>query len=423
MTVPESALGDPDDAGSVEPYDSGKDEKVFEDLDKGTLGEGKPAAGEEGEPEKKVEEEEEEEELEGEDGKKKDKVDEKEEPPEPTEDDTLHSRPTYTSLKKSFPDIFKKFPELRAMLFREPEFSKLFPTVREAKETAQYADNVRVVEQDMAQGNSQVLLEQLQQASPAILARFVENLPLALHDVSKEAYVKMTTPIIKNAVILARRHARGMNDKDLWNGLDHIEKFLFGDHRFSLKKEAPQDDPLKAERESLAEERQKIQAVANRSFEGRVKDRSQTLLKKEFIRGLDPKNTMLPRMRDLIVRQGLDEIMGRMDKDNAHLAAMNNLWRRAAQSGLSAEAEEQLIRAWLSRARTLVGPVRRKLLAETIGGSEETNKRGKDLPPRVPVSRDRGNARASLSNVDPRKIDYSKTSDEDILDGKVTTRK
>lgn len=392
----------------------------------------------EGEEKDEEKDEDEDEDLDEDEGEEKDEEAEKKrlaklpDPPEPNEDETLHNRPSYKQLKAEYPDLFKKHPELRAVLFREPEYSKVFPTVKEAKETAEYADNVRQMEQFLMQGDSEVLLKSMQEASPAVLAKFAENLPTTLYNLSQETYVKMTTPIIRNAVILARSHARGIGDKDLWNGLDHIEKFLFGDPRFSLKKEAPKEDPLKDEREKLDKERRDIHVQKARDFEGRVQTRSQGALKRELGRGLDPQNTLTPRMRELLVEQAITEIGGRMSKDNAHLASMNTLWRRASQMGLSAESEEQLVRAWLSRARPLIGPVRRKLLAEIIGRGE--NREGKDTtpndggklkgrPPRVPVGKERGSTRVPLSRVDPRKVDYSKTSDADILSGKVNLKR
>jgi hypothetical protein len=360
----------------------------------------------------------------------KSKVDRRPEPPEPTEDDVITNRPTYAALKKAYPNIFKDHPELRSILFREPEYAKIFPTIKEARETAAYADTVRQVEQSLAEGDPEILLKSVMDASPQMLATLAENIPATLYKLSQESYVKMTTPIIRNAIILARQHARGVQDKDLWNGLDHIEKFLFGDHRFSLKKEEPKGDPLKAEREQLDRERRDLHMQRARGFENRVRERSEAAFKREILRGLDPQKTLTPRMRDLIAEQALTEVGGRMSKDNAHLSSMNTLWRRAAQQGLSPESEEQLIRAWLSRARPLIGPVRRKLLAEIVGRSEQPNTEGKPStdggkmrPPRVPVGKDRGSARASLSGLDPRKVDYSKTSDADILAGKVTLKK
>lgn len=461
MSTRPPALGDPDDAGSGEPYDTGKDEAVFDKLDKGELGGTIPPAddaggkggddkgkdkekeddissvddmlsGERGKDDGDLDEDEDlddedkDEGKEGEGDEGKDKGKEKEdieESPEPTEDDHLTARPAYSKLKKEFPDLFKKYPELRQILFREPEYSKLFPTVREAKEAADYVDVVRQQEQFIMQGDSEVLLKSIFDSSPAVLAKFVEGLPAALHGVSQEAYVKMTTPILRNALILARQHAKNVTDKDLWHGLDHIEKFLFGDPRYSLKRETPKEDPLKEERAKLDQERNEIYQKEARGFEGRVKDRSQGMLKKEILRGLDPQNTLTPRMRTMLAEQALDEITGRMAKDNAHLSAMNSLWKRAAKQGLSRESEEQLIRAWLSRARPLVGPVRRKLLSETIGRGDDKSKERENLPPRVPAGRERGTARAPLSGVRPSQVDYGKTSDDDIFEGKVTLRK
>src|SRR5437763_300329 len=80
----------------------------------------KPPELEEGKVEGKVEEEE-------------DKGPEKEEEEE-EEEHGIVGRPTFKDIKAKYPNLFKDFPDLRDMVFRERDYSELFPTVEDAKE-------------------------------------------------------------------------------------------------------------------------------------------------------------------------------------------------------------------------------------------------------------------------------------------------
>src|SRR5438445_13483185 len=69
------------------------------------------------------------------------KLEEKPEEEEDEEDLVLEKdakipfdRPTIKAIKAEFPEFFNKFPELKESYLREIEFTKIFPTVEDAKE-------------------------------------------------------------------------------------------------------------------------------------------------------------------------------------------------------------------------------------------------------------------------------------------------
>jgi len=77
-------------------------------------------------PEEKEEEKKEEE--------KKEEAKEEEEEEEEEELELGPRRPSFKEIKEKYPDFFKTFPELREAFFRESEYTKIFPTVEDAKE-------------------------------------------------------------------------------------------------------------------------------------------------------------------------------------------------------------------------------------------------------------------------------------------------
>src|SRR3990172_8704927 len=65
-----------------------------------------------------------------------DKVKEEEEDEKEEEIDET----TYQQIKKVDKDIFKKVPELRSVIFREQEYTKVFPSVEDAKQAQEAAE-------------------------------------------------------------------------------------------------------------------------------------------------------------------------------------------------------------------------------------------------------------------------------------------
>src|SRR5215471_9558495 len=76
-------------------------------------------------------EDEEEEPKEGEEEKDEEEEEEKKLAAKPPYD-----RPTMQELREAFPDLFKKFPSMRDVFYREQEFTQIFPTIEDAKEAS-----------------------------------------------------------------------------------------------------------------------------------------------------------------------------------------------------------------------------------------------------------------------------------------------
>src|SRR5208337_3668946 len=111
-----------------------------------------------------VEEEEEEGEVEEEEG-------EEEEEPSP---ELTHpfDRPSLKVVEEAFPGLLKKFPSLRDMYFREAEYSKLFPTVDDAKEANENNTAFLSMREDIFQGNGSKLFSSIKEVNEKDLEKF-----------------------------------------------------------------------------------------------------------------------------------------------------------------------------------------------------------------------------------------------------------
>src|SRR5439155_10821415 len=57
------------------------------------------------------------------------------------EEHGIVGRPSFKDIKAKYPNLFKDFPDLREMFFREQGYSELFPTVEDAKEAHENSAN------------------------------------------------------------------------------------------------------------------------------------------------------------------------------------------------------------------------------------------------------------------------------------------
>ncbi len=115
------------------------------------------------------------------------------------------------------------------------------------------------------------------------------------------------------------------------------------------------------------------------------------------------------------------EVMKQLAADKSHLKHMDTLWARAEKT-LSAEDKASIINAYLARAKQLVVTAKNKVVSESRGTTvlqEKQQQQQRREPDRAGKP---GNGTSS-GPVDSKKVDWSKTSDEQFLAGKITFKK
>jgi hypothetical protein len=332
----------------------------------------------------------------------------------------LRGKELVAKINKISPKLLKEAPELRGVIFRDHEYAKLFPTVEDAKEGASRLRSMDQFESSLMAGDSNLVLSALSQTDPNAYAKFAQNFLPTLFKGDKQTYVKVTLPLVKNILRSAMADGTRMGGdfgKNLANAGKIISKHLFDSY------EVPEDarPTQNSEQQKFEQERRNFyqaryqefdtgtKVAALTKFEGDVKESLKTYRLTEFV-------------RDALVHKIIKETNETLGKDANHVALMNSLWARAKKSGLSDATKSQIISAYLGRVKTVMPSVRARLLREALTGkSGNGNPNPKN---RITPSRTTQESKVVTGrNVDPRSIDYRRTSDMDILNGKVTLRK
>jgi hypothetical protein len=134
-------------------------------------------------------------------------------------------------------------------------------------------------------------------------------------------------------------------------------------------------------------------------------------------------NSGLPQKQiDYIVEDVVKLVNTATTKDARHMGNMRRLWEQAKKEGYTARGKDRIISAFLSRASVLVPKIRQKVLTE-LKVSLKESKETKKEPTRIPSG---GSVQRGIKpgqKIEKEKVDWSKTSERDLLDGKVTYKK
>lgn len=361
------------------------------------------------------------------DSEKEEELDEKEENEEKEEvkeeeelPEFLATRPTFSEIGKKYPDFFKDFPEMKHVLGREMEYSKILPTIGDAKEAKENSDAYQFLESTFATGNARELLSTMKEADTTAYGNFVNDFLPTLSQSDSETYFKIVSPVMHGLLHEVYLTA-GNKDENLKNAVLVISEHLFRDADIVTK------PPAKSARietntngDKVESESQKFRKERFLSAQNEIGTESLTSLQEfifEDIKKQFPDNKIPDNIEETIVDLvdvGIKKINDEISSDQSYRAIQDSLWKQAFKSGFTGDWKERILSAYLSRAKKLIPVVSRKI-APFIPKERKVNEK------RIPSNS--SGSRSSSSNVPSSKdINWNKTSDRDFLEGKIATK-
>ena len=397
------------------------DETDSEESDKDSTSAGEDRAG----AEEDTESEEDEEGEEREDTDEDDELDKEEEEPEET---PVYARPPIKAIKAKYPELFKDFPQLKAAFFEYPKYAEIFADVDSAREAVAKAQEYDTLEATLVgQGDAKTLLSTLSENNPKALKKMLGGFSDALKDIDSDSYLQLANPIIEELLYHASAHGVKVGNKNLQLAARHIANFVFanGGEIPDISKKMAKTEPSDAEVQ-LAQERE---VYAKEKFQSALGDVVE-LIKPDMNAILNNKMDGLTGFeRKQILKEAKSEIDRILLNDKGFQNSLRALWRKAETTGYSSESKSRIKRAWLDRAKLIAPQVRNRLRQEAINSRTGSKRAASDAEGKVKLKVESekrtfpsGAGKSSVSGqrrvLDPKKIDWRKTSDRDILDMK-----
>lgn len=423
-------LGGDDDADEAE-------EEVADEGEEAEA-EGKPAKQKRSQTERKPEGDQEDFDVDlGDKQEDEEPSDEEEEEPERAarrEEEEGEAKPQgFKALKEAYPDIFKKFPDLRKSLGEHQAFRSIFTSVEEAKETIDQASRFNQVADTLFAGDFASLVDGMENEEKGSFAKLSQNILPTIREKNKDLYFTITEPVLQEFLHAAFTRANASGDEKLKNSTYWLNNFLTGQKGFPSvpgRREAPGES--EADKKIAAFETQRMNE-SQKMVWGDIRTR----LAHQIDIALDPTGKKLKgkdKTKDALIRSLISEVDDTIAKDEIHMNKVSRLWNQARRSSYSRDHLSRITSAYLDRAKTvmpkLVQKVREEngLLDEAPRKEERRDKEEQEPqrtnnrpPPRLTGGKTQ--APKTLRDVNPRKIDYRRTSDADIMSGRVRMKR
>lgn len=326
--------------------------------------------------------------------------------------------PQFKLVKKKYPELFKEFPTLRTAFFRERAYTDVFNTPDDAKEAKRRLEVMEPIEVDLFEnGSALVMLQQIHEVNPQAVQRVVTQFGDSVKQFDTTSYGLLVRPIVQEllqALVLESEKAEGKNGTNLLNTAKVISAFT----GVQPAQKQERDPQLEQERAEIQQERARNHRERQTRAMTHVSNQTRTVCSRLIEKSLraDQFNEFT---QSAVIQKTIDKLGKTLGADQRHIGSMNNLWQAAATAGYSDETVTNIIRTYVGRAKNILPEIIRRVKSDAARGvGRPTAKSGDrtNIPPRSGV--------APKQRTMPKtgEIDWAKSSDMDILEGKVTTR-
>lgn len=238
------------------------------------------------------------------------------------DDEPLLGVPSRKELLKLVPDLFKKVPALEKVIYREHEFTELFPQMSDAREAAESQKYLGQIREQLLDGNIETIFSELNGANKEAFHKVVEpeNLLSTIGKVDNNARLDLLSYVIKNTLYGALEYGKDAKDPESPEGQLALAARILHKYIFPHEKDVTpparqakaETDPKEAklsQREKEIDERDLRRAVES------VSTRVQSKIQSGIEQVIDPKNQMTSYVKKNAVRELMVDLDREMSAD------------------------------------------------------------------------------------------------------------
>jgi hypothetical protein len=282
------------------------------------------------------------------------------------EDDlNINAPPRKKEILKKYPELFKDFPFMEKILYRDKQYNELFGSFDDAKEIAEKAEHFSNFESQLLAGNTEEVLRGVKDADSKAFDNIVDNYLGTLAKVDKDAYFEVVGNLNKRLIVEMVKEANETGNDDLKQAALLINQFVFGSVKFT----EPTRRVNKSENEETSKVEQERLDLTRERFESsrdELQTRVDNTLKATIAEYIDPKGVMSSYVKKNAVVDAIRILNSSIGSDTAFAKNLDKLWRSAFDSKFSRESLSKIQTTYLGRAKSSLKNAIIKARAEAL---------------------------------------------------------
>lgn len=310
------------------------------------------------------------------------------------EDDEIEvdAPPKRKELLAKYPKIFKDFPYLNNLLYRDREIRERFGSFDDIEEFQTKASRLDEFAGDLEKGSIENTIKMIKGFNEKAYNKLVDDYLPTLFRVDKEAYREVSLNVINQAVREMANRAREDGDEDLLKIAAGLNKHFFG----STTLKAPTTRASvndKSEDETDIKQREFLKQRYE-STESDLQKRVDNTLKATIEKYIDPQNEMTAYLKKNAVKDALALITKNVSNDAGFRRTLDKLWKDSFTHNFDDRTTKRIRSAYLGRAKQVLKAAITKSRAKALNGlapsdksDDNVNKNRGETSRRIPAGR------------------------------------
>ena len=323
--------------------------------------------------------------------------------------------PSRKEILKAFPELYKKFPALESAIYREQQYSEVFPNINDAKLAKENSENYEKFEASLLDGDIGSVLKSVKEADSNAFGKLSEQFLYNLHNVDKEAYTNVITNVLKDTAISMFNAGAKMGDgqeaQNLKLAAQILHQFFFNDskispysHKHKLAsgetKVNPDEERLSKREESFMQ--QQLDVASND-----VTSSVENLIRRSVGNQIDPNGKMSDYVKNKAIEDIISAVDNEINSDARFRKVLDNLWLDSGKNNFNQASKTKIKNALLGKAKTILPAIARRVRAEALKGSAARNRNDREEDTPLPRGR-AANSSNSSSRSESNKADGDK---------------
>ena len=281
--------------------------------------------------------------------------------------------PRKKEILKEFPELFKKFPFLEKILYRDRQYNELFGSFDDAKEVAEKSETFNSFESQLLSGNTEEVLRSVKDTDEKAFNIIVDDYLPTLAKVDKDAYFHVVGNLNRRLIMEMVKEANDTSNDDLKQAALLVNQFVFGSSKFTApvnrveNRNEDKTSEVEAERLSFVKERFE-------SAKDDLQSKVDNTLRATISDYIDPKGVMSSYVKKNAVTDAMEILSSSIASDPSVAKNLNKLWKISFDNKFSRDSLSHIQSFYLSKAKSNLKNAIIKARAEALKDSRPANR-------------------------------------------------
>jgi hypothetical protein len=299
-----------------------------------------------------------------------------------TKDDDLEieAPPRKKEILKKYPELFKDFPFMEKILYRDRQYNELFGSFDDAKEIAEKSEIFNQFESQLLSGNTEQILREVKETNEKAFNIIVDDYLPTLAKIDIEAYRHVVGNLNRRLIMEMVEEANSLerDDPDTANNLKQtallVNQFIFGTAKFTAPARRVEK---KSEGEQSETEKERLAFVQERFETSRDELQGQVdnTLRATISDYIDPKGVMSGYVKKNAVADAMKNLGEAIAADPTVVKNLDNLWRAAFENKFAKNSLDKIKSFYLSKAKANLKTAILKARAEALKDARPSHNR------------------------------------------------